>query len=310
MLSAKQMLRPVGAQLPKEKICIWGAGLIGASLAGALSGDTKREILAVDTNVANIATVFRMGWLASHKCASEQEIQESDIHVIAIPVRNYREVLTHIHSIAKFGAIISDVGSTKVEVVALASEILGDSYPQFVPAHPIAGGEKGGAVAADRELFAGKQVVICSDGDTNKYCVQRVSEMWKSAGASVCNMSPIDHDRTFAVVSHTPHVVSYAYLSMLQGETFQSSNLSLAGSGFKDFSRIAGASPEIWRDICLSNRKEILATLQSFDERLNDLRVALERSDEVRLFNFFVEARCCRSRIFPEPKLDTLAIQK
>jgi prephenate dehydrogenase len=172
------------------------------------------------------------------------------------------------------GVLVMDVGSTKRDVVDAARRVLKERLPSFVPAHPIAGREVAGIEHADGALYQGRKVILTPLSQTDPVLVQKATDVWAAIGCQVLKMSPENHDAAFAAVSHLPHLVAFAYLNAMNQQPAGKEFLSLAGPGFRDFSRIAASDPNVWRDILLSNREEILKQSEAFRAALD----AMERS--------------------------------
>ena len=194
----------------------------------------------------------------------------------------------------KAGAIVTDAGSTKLNVVEAARAALGTRFADFVPGHPIAGSEQSGPGAARADLYRGKRVVLTPQADTRADAVATVKALWEAAGAQVETLDAAQHDRIFAAVSHLPHLAAFALVDDLaqreDGDTF----FRFAASGFRDFTRIAGSSPEMWRDIALANREAVLAELDAYVAALQALRQAVDAEDADALLKMFSRARNAR----------------
>jgi prephenate dehydrogenase len=179
-------------------------------------------------------------------------------------------------------------------VTGVAREVLGDRFSRFVPGHPIAGAEMNGPQAARADLFVGKNVVLCPDAATDPDALALVDALWQCAGAQVMRMTAAQHDRIFAAVSHLPHLAAYALVDELAGRADADVLFGLAASGFRDFTRIAASSPEMWRDIALSNREALLAELSAYMNKLGEIAAALDRSDAAALDAIFSRASAAR----------------
>ena len=203
-------------------------------------------------------------------------------------------VFAAIAPVLKPGAVVTDGGSTKCDVVALARTAFGARIGQFVPAHPIAGAELNGASAARAELYRGKKLVLAALPETDPAAAARVASAWQACGARVFPMSPEMHDKTFAAVSHLPHVLAFALVDEIARKPHADLLFQYAASGFRDFTRIAGGSPEMWRDISLANRSALLTEIDEYAARLADVRAMIERSDAAALDAVFSNARDAR----------------
>jgi prephenate dehydrogenase len=201
-------------------------------------------------------------------------VSGSDIVIIAVPVAATEATFRAIRHLVDPGVLFMDVGSTKRDVVDAARRVLKERLPSFVPAHPIAGREVAGIEHADPLLYQGRKVILTPLEQTDPVLVQRATDVWAAVGCQVLKMSPENHDAAFAAVSHLPHLIAFAYLNAMNQQPAGKEFLSLAGPGFRDFSRIAASDPIVWRDILLSNREEVLKQSEAFRTALE----AMERS--------------------------------
>jgi prephenate dehydrogenase len=201
-------------------------------------------------------------------------VSGSDIVIIAVPVAATEATFRAIRHLVDPGVLFMDVGSTKRDVVDAARRVLKERLPSFVPAHPIAGREVAGIEHADPLLYQGRKVILTPLEQTDPVLVQKATDVWAAVGCQVLKMSPENHDAAFAAVSHLPHLIAFAYLNAMNQQPAGKEFLSLAGPGFRDFSRIAASDPVVWRDILLSNREEVLKQSEAFRAALE----AMERS--------------------------------
>jgi prephenate dehydrogenase len=222
-------------------------------------------------------------------------LADADLVLIATPVAQMSEIFQRIAPHLGAHTLVTDGGSTKGDVVAAAYANLGDKVAQFVPAHPIAGAEKSGAAAALAELYQGKKVVLTPLPENTAASVAQVRAAWELCGALVSELTAQQHDEVFAAVSHLPHLLSFALVHDLAQRDNRDLLLSFAASGFRDFTRIAASSPEMWRDICLANREALLGELQSYVAELQTLQRALQDNDAHKLEAVFSLARAVRS---------------
>ncbi|MDB6002545.1 MAG: prephenate dehydrogenase, partial [Rhizobacter sp.] len=196
-------------------------------------------------------------------------VSGSDIVLIAVPVAATEATLKAVRQMVEPGVLFMDVGSTKKDVVEAARRVLKERVGGFVPAHPIAGKETAGIANADASLFVGRQVILTPLSDNPPEMVQKASDAWTGVGAQVQKMSAENHDAAFAAVSHLPHLLAFAYFNAIAKQPAGPEFLSLAGTGFRDFTRIAGSDPCVWRDILMSNRDEILKQSMRFRHTLD-----------------------------------------
>ena len=216
--------------------------------------------------------------------------------LVSAPVGQFDSIFGKIAGALKDGAIVTDAGSTKRDVVAAARAALGKKIAQFVPAHPIAGGEKSGAGAASAELFRGKRVILTPLRENSETAERKVADAWSACGAQVTRMDPEEHDAVLGAVSHLPHLLAYALVHEFCAREDAPQLFALAGGGFRDFTRIASSHPEMWRDICLANRDRLLVELDRYGDKLRAVRELLEAGDGAGLEKLFAEARAARER--------------
>jgi prephenate dehydrogenase len=279
-----------------KKIVIFGVGLIGGSFAMAL-----RKARAVDTVVGfgrselPLAQSLQLGVIDRIGKDVAVELKDADLVVLATPVGQMAELMTRIAPHLGKKTIVTDCGSTKSDVVREAYAQLGGKVAQFVPAHPIAGAEQSGASAAQSDLFQWKKVVLTPLPENSAESVARVRHAWELCGAMVKELTPGQHDEVFAAVSHLPHLLSFALVHDLALRGNRDVLLSFAASGFRDFTRIAASSPEMWRDICLSNRDALLKELQIYIAELTQMSTALADSDAAKLEQTFRAAQQLRA---------------
>ena len=276
-----------------EKLAIVGTGLIGGSFAMALKqAGAVREVLGVGRNPAKLTVARELGLI--DRAADWAQAGQADCILLAIPVGETESVLKHLLPHLKAGAIVTDAGSTKVNVVAAARTALGARFADFVPGHPIAGSEQSGPGAARADLYQGKKVVLTPQVETRADALATVRALWEAVGAQVETLDAALHDRVFAAVSHLPHLAAFALVDELaqraDGDTF----FRFAASGFRDFTRIAGSSPEMWRDIALANREAVLTELDAYLNALQTLRQAVAGQDAGVLLEIFLRARTAR----------------
>ncbi|KRC76389.1 bifunctional prephenate dehydrogenase/3-phosphoshikimate 1-carboxyvinyltransferase [compost metagenome] len=242
-------------------LAVVGVGLIGGSFAAALrqAGQVGR-VLGVGRNAQSLARAVELG-LIDEAVAAEDAAARADLVLLATPVGGLKDVLSLMLPRLAEGTVLTDAGSTKAEVVEAARAALGDRIGQFVPGHPIAGAERTGPEAADAGLYRKRAVILTPLPENSAGSLDLVRRAWQACGADVFDMDADAHDRVLASVSHLPHLLSAVYMEQVATAADAHTRLDLAGSGFRDFTRIAAGSPEMWRDIFLSNRDAMLAEL-------------------------------------------------
>lgn len=279
-----------------RKIVIFGVGLIGGSFALALrKAHAVESVVGFGRSAQTLAHAQQLGVINRIGKDVAAEVGDADLVVLATPVGQMAELMARIAPHLGPNTLITDGGSTKSDVVREAYAQLGSKVAQFVPAHPIAGAEQSGAAASRADLFQWKKVVLTPLPENSAESVARVRTAWELCGAMVSELTPTQHDEIFAAVSHLPHLLSFALVHDLAQRDDRELLLSFAASGFRDFTRIAASSPEMWRDICLANRVALLKELNTYIAELNQLSSALAAGDAAQLEQTFHDARELRA---------------
>lgn len=266
------------------KLVIIGVGLIGGSVAASLKQKKIVDhVVGVGRGRTNIERALSCGVIDEASDDIRVCTRDADIVIVAVPVSQTGGVLRQLHGALMNGTIVTDAGSTKRDFVKLVRDELGDVLENIVPGHPIAGAERTGVEAARPDLFTGKRVVLTPLTETNRLSADRIEAMWRVCGADVIRMTAEQHDSVFSAVSHLPHVLSFALVEMIASRADAKELFSFAASGFRDFTRIAGSSPEMWRDICAANRDPLLRDIEAFQAALMTVaeHIRAERVDEV-----------------------------
>jgi prephenate dehydrogenase len=255
-----------------QQLGVIGCGLMGGSFALALkrAGLVKR-VIGYSKSPSTTERAKKLGVIDVAAESALLAVSGSDIVLIAVPVAATETTFKAIRHLVEPGVLFMDVGSTKRDVVDAARRVLRERIASFVPAHPIAGKEVSGINHADAALYSGRQVIITPLTQTAPELVQKATDVWSAIGAQVLKMSPENHDAAFAAVSHLPHLLAFAYFNAVVGQPAGRDFLSLAGPGFRDFTRIAASSPETWRDILVANREEVLKQSTRFRQALDAL---------------------------------------
>jgi prephenate dehydrogenase len=278
-----------------NNVVVFGVGLIGGSFALAMKqAGQVRQVIGVGRTRAPLERACALGIIDSIAASVQQAVHGADLILIAAPVAQTASILQQIAPYLQVGTVVTDAGSTKSDVVAAARAVLGDKIAQFIPAHPIAGRESNGPDAALADLYVGKKVVLTALPENLPADIERVAAAWRACGALICQLSPADHDRVFAAVSHLPHLLSYALVDDIARKPDANLLFQYAASGFRDFTRIAGSSPEMWRDIALANQPALIGELDSYLEQLQKLRVMLVERDGSALEALFSNAQQAR----------------
>ncbi len=263
-----------------EQLGLIGCGLIGGSFAMALRrASLVKRVVGYSKTPSTVERARKMGVIDIAAESALLAASGADLVLLAVPVSETEQTLKIIRELIGPDVLVMDVGSTKRDVVDAARRVLRDKLPAFVPAHPIAGKELAGIQNADAALFEGRSVILTPLPQTLPGNVQKADAIWQAMGAHVRHMTPEDHDAAFAAVSHLPHLLAYAYFSAVVGQPTGQDFLSLAGPGFRDFTRIAASDPSMWRDVLLANREEILKQSAHFRHALDALEHVMRSSN-------------------------------
>lgn len=280
-----------------NKLCIIGVGLIGGSLAKALrAGGHVTEIVGYGRSLTNLQLAADLGVIDYAEVSLGAAVRGADMVVLALPVGAMKDVFAELAQLP-FEGVITDVGSTKANVIAVARAALGNGFARFVPGHPLAGTEHSGVQASQADLFRGRRVILTPEKETDPAALARVRAMWAAVGAEVGEMPATEHDRVLAASSHLPHLLVYALMDMIVRRDDHRAVFAAAAGGFRDVTRIAASDPVMWRDICLANRTELLAALKQYRDDLGALIEAIERGDAKWLEETFTRARRARETL-------------
>lgn len=279
-----------------NKLVIIGVGLIGGSFSLALKrAGLVQRVTGVGRSQANLDIALQLGVVDDICTDAALAVRDADMVLLAVPVGQMGAVMAAIAPVLPSHAVISDAGSTKQDVVALARQHLPQHLSRFVPAHPIAGAEKSGADAALANLYHNKNLVITALPETATDAVELVRDLWLGCGARIREMTPAEHDGVFAAVSHLPHLLAFALVDEIAGKPNAEQCFQFAASGFRDSTRIASSSPEMWRDISLANRVALLDELQQYQQQLARLQQLLANADGEGMLAMFTRARDARN---------------
>lgn len=280
-----------------KKIVIFGVGLIGGSFGLALKqAGMVQQIVGAGRSLASLQRALELGIIDAIATSVEDAVADADLVLIAAPVAQTGAILASIQPYLNIGTIVTDAGSTKGDVEASARLALGTKIGQFVPGHPIAGRESNGPDAAIASLYIGKKVVLTPLSENSESDIQRVANAWQQCGAHIHRLSSAQHDLVFASVSHLPHVLAYALVDDIASKPHADVLFQYAASGFRDFTRIAGSSPEMWRDISLANHDALLQELDAYQVKLAEVRTLLASRDGAGLEAIYQNAQQARQR--------------
>ena len=284
-----------------NKIVIFGVGLIGGSVALALKkAGAGPKIVGVGRNIENLKTAIDLGVIDKAESDIAKAVADADLVLIATPVAQTPKILEAIIPHLADKTVITDAGSTKSDIAQYVINVSKQAknpqhfLSQFIGGHPIAGAEKSGVTAAKADLFTGKNVVLTPNENTSKDAIKLVRKLWQSTGANVSEMTAQAHDQIFAAVSHLPHLLAFALVSDLANRPNAKQLFDFAASGFRDFTRIAGSSPEMWRDISLANKTALLSELEAYQDEISALQHLLKNEDSQGLQTMFEHASQAR----------------
>jgi len=279
-----------------RKLAVFGVGLIGGSFGLALK-DARLvgKVAGIGRSRANLNRALEMGAIDEVAEQPALALADADLVLVAVPVQQMQAVFGAIAAHLAPDAVVTDAGSTKRDVIEAARVSLGNAFARFVPAHPIAGAERSGAEAASRDLYRNRTVVITPQAETDPQARARVEAAWSSCGARLVEMTAPHHDEVLAAISHLPHALAFALVDMIARRPDATELFAVAGAGFRDFTRIASSSPEMWRDICIANRDLVLRELRAFQSSLTALAGLLEHGDAAALERVFESARTARN---------------
>jgi len=267
-----------------KQLGVIGCGLMGGSFALALKkAGLVERVVGYSKSPSTTETAKRLGVIDVMAESALLAVSGSDLVLLAVPVSATESSLKAIRHLITPEVLLMDVGSTKCDVVHAAQRALGKHIGSFVPSHPITGKESGGVQNAEATLYQDCQVILTPLPQTRADLVQRATDVWSALGAQVLKMTPQNHDAAFAAVSHLPHLLAYAFFQSVAAQPDGRDYLSLAGPGFRDFTRIAASEPTVWRDILMANKAEVLVQSQRFRQALDALEALLKNDDAAAL---------------------------
>jgi len=287
-----------------NKLVIIGVGLIGGSFALSLrKAGLVKHITGLGRSKENLQHALELGIIDEISDNYSQALNKADLVLLAVPVGQTAEILQKINPHLEPQTIISDVGSTKQNVIAAARSSIPEYFKNFVPAHPIAGAELSGSSAANAELFRDKNLILTPSDETDIDSIESIQTLWKGCGAHTSLMTPYQHDEMLAMTSHLPHILAFTFMNHMlsnSSEKNEDTLLNFAGSGFRDFTRIASSSPEMWKDICLANRRLLLQQIRVYQNELARMNEILEDGDGAALEKFFLNAQITRGKFLKD----------
>ncbi|WP_432696346.1 bifunctional prephenate dehydrogenase/3-phosphoshikimate 1-carboxyvinyltransferase [Marinobacterium sp. YM272] len=277
------------------RVLVIGLGLIGGSLARALKQrDLIDEVVGYDLNRAECELGLSLNVIDRIGEDLETEVRQAGLVLLAVPVKVMETVLATIRPWLREDTLITDVGSTKGNLVMAARALFGELPPGFVPGHPIAGAEKSGVGASDSDLFVRRKVILTPLPESDPQATLAIARLWQGVGAEVLQMDVARHDEVLAATSHLPHLLAFSLVDTLAHEAENTDIFRYAAGGFRDFTRIAASDPSMWHDICFANRQQLLTQIDRFSGGVARLRDAIDRGDSQALLGIFTRARSAR----------------
>ena len=285
-----------------QQVTIVGVGLLGGSLGLILKQQgLAKTVVGIGRSRTNLELAVKMGAIDSFASDPKEAVGESDCVILATPVDTYLSHVKQWGACLRSDTIVSDVGSVKGALVLEMESQLPHSV-HFVGAHPIAGKEKSGVAFAEATLFKGARCIVTPTAQTQPKALDTICAIWEAAGSVVISMDPHDHDWVLGAVSHLPHVAAFSLMHTLQslqqnGTKEALDLLSFSGGGLRDTTRIAASSPEMWRDICLANKKNLLQMIDRYIGHLQEFQKVLKEQDASKLQQLLEESKVLRERL-------------
>ncbi|MCP3689408.1 MAG: prephenate dehydrogenase/arogenate dehydrogenase family protein, partial [Gammaproteobacteria bacterium] len=275
-----------------ERLVIIGVGLIGSSLSLALKQAGKvGQVVGCGRNLQNLQKAVELGVIDSFEQSVARAVEAADVIVVAVPLGAMQTVFDQLKGNISKDCVITDVGSAKASVIKVARNALASQFTQFVPGHPIAGGEKSGVEAGFADLYKNRRVILTPLRDTHELATKKIDSMWRDCGANIDYLSVGHHDKVLAATSHLPHMLAYALVNYLSNLNDHDEIFRYAAGGFRDFTRIASSDPVMWRDVCLSNGEALLTFIDGYKAELEVIAAAVRANDADALLELFGKAK-------------------
>lgn len=281
-----------------NKIAIIGVGLIGGSLARALKAGKQCNIISgFGRNPDNLKKAIDLGVIDEFSDDIKTVVEDADIILFATPLATFRPLLELVRPCINDDVIITDAGSEKGSIVKAARDVLGKNINNFIPGHPIAGTEKSGVEASFKELYQDHLVILTPLPENADKDLAVITKMWESCGANVVNLAVDYHDKVLAATSHLPHVLAYALVDCLANMEEEGDVFKFSAGGFRDFTRIAASNPEMWADICLANKTNLLDILDLYSNHLTKIRKLIDAGERAELIDLFSQVKTTREKL-------------
>ena len=279
-----------------DSVYLIGVGLINASLAKDLKQrKLVNKVVGIGRSSNRLADAQSLNIIDEYQLLESVDVSSADLIVIGVPVTKFKDSFLAIKPTLNSNTILTDVGSSKLNVIQAASEVFGDLPTNLIPGHPIAGSEQSGFEHACEELYKDRKVILTPTQNTEQKALGTVTKMWQSVGAKVDVMSAELHDSILSATSHLPHMVAYNLVNYLGNREDAKSIFSYAAGGFYDFTRIASSDPTMWADICMGNKDEIIKSLEGYMKCLEDLKLKIANKDKVAIHELFTRAKQLRN---------------
>jgi prephenate dehydrogenase len=285
------------------KLCVIGTGLIGGSFCLALKqAEACENVIGAGRSEQTLQKALQLKIVDAYDTDIANAVKDADLVFVSVPLGAMSSVFEKIADGLKQSgnrkAVITDAGSSKLQVQKIAEEIFAEGARRFVAGHPIAGTENSGPEAAFVDLYKNRRVILTPTDSTDADAVKLVTQLWQKTGAIVEIMDAAHHDKVLAATSHLPHLLAFGLVHCLENMDDVEDIFRFAAGGFRDFTRIASSDPTMWRDICLYNQQPILAMLQRYKDELDMLYNALESADGDKLIDVFTHAKKTRDQFF------------
>jgi len=281
-----------------NKLAIIGVGLIGSSLSLALKqAAAVEQVVGYGRNRQNLERGVELGVLDSFEASIADAVSGADVVVVAVPLGAMEQVFGELKEAVSRQVVITDVGSAKGSVVAVARQGLGELFSRFVPGHPIAGKEKSGVEAGSADLYQNRRVILTPVEETENQAIATIGQMWRNCGALVEHLNVEHHDKVLAATSHLPHMLAYALVHQLSALNEHEEIFRYAAGGFRDFTRIASSDPVMWRDVCISNGDVLVELIEHYQLELEQVSNAIKTGDADKLLKLFGRAKSERDSL-------------
>ena len=285
-----------------KKTTLIGIGLIGSSIARAIKKNHLSKKICIFSRTPETirkAKKLKLGNLYTSNL--EESVNKSDLIIICTPLSSYKDIVGRISKYIMPNAILTDVGSTKLNVVKIFSQVKNEKF-HIIPAHPIAGTEKSGPESGFAELFAKRWCVLTPMGKNNKKSLSKLKNLWINFGSKVQIMKPEKHDKILAITSHMPHLISYSIVSSVLNVNAKEKSqiIKFSAGGFRDFTRIAASDAMMWKDVFLSNKMNLLKITNEFEKSLNLIKQYIKNNKSKKLYKLFLKARKVRKLVEKE----------